>query len=920
MKNEGMIGRMARQEQPEHEKPTGLQRFALFFYDKRLLTAALAVLLIGYGVLSYTHLLKREGFPPIKTSFAILQGVSSGQTASEIDRTVAGPIAKAALQVPDVKDIQFQSQDSFFGAQITYDSDIDSETATERVREKLRRDVQLPPGVNFEINPFKMGFTDRGDDAVLSLTHASSGETDDQSLLAAAPEAAAFIKSHGAATVKDASLLKQVSAATDPSTGASMEARTGFERYGVREDGKTVFYRAAAIGIVKKPAADTLVFDKELHRIAGEYNAAHPALKLHVTASYAPGIKQQISELQKSLLEGLAAVLVVGSVVIALRASLITVISMVSVIALTLGLLHVIGYTLNTITLFSLVLALSLVVDDTIIMTEAIDALRRREKNRRQIIGRAVRKIGGAMVAATVTAALCFSPLLFVGGIIGEFVRAVPITIITALLISLLVALVLIPLLSRFIMLGKGQLGPKAKSEASARVEHAIAAFISAPMLAVRSSRGKLAAVSGVAILLSLLVVGAGVFLAGKVRFDIFPPTKDTNSLAVTLHFPPTTTLEQAAEMTDKANGIIARELGDTFVSAANYGNASARSVWIQIDLTDYSKRAVTAPELEGKLKKALEPGVLQGARAATQTLDVGPPRANFTARVQAGDDDRGDALRLAGDIAAYLRQARIERLDKSQVKFESVNTTDPGEYLRAGDKGYVQVEAAFKDADTSTLLGLTQSAVEKKFPPEKVASYGLPRDALGFNFGMEDENQDSFKTMMKALPFLLLAIFVVLALQFRSLLQPLLIFMAIPFSFFGVALGLYLSDNAFSFFAMLGFFALIGLSIKNTILLTDYANQARRAGRSAPEAAHDALAERFRPLVATSFTAVVSLIPLALASPFWQGLAVVLIGGLLCSTFLVITVFPYYYLAGEALRGVGRRFMQRATRKGAGS
>jgi hypothetical protein len=63
------------------------------------------------------------------------------------------------------------------------------------------------------------------------------------------------------------------------------------------------------------------------------------------------------------------------------------------------------------------------------------------------------------------------------------------------------------------------------------------------------------------------------------------------------------------------------------------------------------------------------------------------------------------------------------------------------------------------------------------------------------------------------------------------------------------------------------------------------------------------ALEERFRPLFATSMTAVVSLIPLAIASPFWQGLSVVLIFGLLSSTFLVVTVFPYYYLAAEYLR-----------------
>ena len=91
--------------------------------------------------------------------------------------------------------------------------------------------------------------------------------------------------------------------------------------------------------------------------------------------------------------------------------------------------------------------------------------------------------------------------------------------------------------------------------------------------------------------------------------------------------------------------------------------------------------------------------------------------------------------------------------------------------------------------------------------------------------------------------------------------------------------------------------------SIKNTILLTDYANQLRRSGSGAIDAAVGALEERFRPLIATSLTAIVSLIPLALASPFWQGLTVVLICGLLSSTFLVITVFPYYYLGVEYSR-----------------
>jgi multidrug efflux pump subunit AcrB len=149
----------------------------------------------------------------------------------------------------------------------------------------------------------------------------------------------------------------------------------------------------------------------------------------------------------------------------------------------------------------------------------------------------------------------------------------------------------------------------------------------------------------------------------------------------------------------------------------------------------------------------------------------------------------------------------------------------------------------------------------------------------------------------------LLIVIYLVLAFQFRSLLQPLLIFMAIPFSIFGVMGGLFITNNPISFFALLGFFALIGLSIKNTILLTDFANQSRRDGLNPVDAVLAALKERFRPLIATSLTAVLSLVPLAITSPFWEGLAVVLIFGLISSTILVLTVFPYYYLGVEFIR-----------------
>ena len=96
---------------------------------------------------------------------------------------------------------------------------------------------------------------------------------------------------------------------------------------------------------------------------------------------------------------------------------------------------------------------------------------------------------------------------------------------------------------------------------------------------------------------------------------------------------------------------------------------------------------------------------------------------------------------------------------------------------------------------------------------------------------------------------------------------------------------------------------------MNNTILLTDFANQERRAGADRVTAIEVAVRRRFRPLVSTSLTTVAGLLPLALSDPFWEALAFTIIFGLLSSTLLVVLSFPYYYLAIEWVRdGIRRR------------
>jgi multidrug efflux pump subunit AcrB len=99
------------------------------------------------------------------------------------------------------------------------------------------------------------------------------------------------------------------------------------------------------------------------------------------------------------------------------------------------------------------------------------------------------------------------------------------------------------------------------------------------------------------------------------------------------------------------------------------------------------------------------------------------------------------------------------------------------------------------------------------------------------------------------------------------------------------------------------GFIALIGVAVNNTILLVDSANQQRRAGGSAGEAIQYAVTSRFRPLITTTITTVVGLLPLALSDPFWESLGFTLMGGLVSSTVFVLLCFPAFYLGLESVR-----------------
>jgi multidrug efflux pump subunit AcrB len=876
-----------------------LPKFSLFIFDRSRTAALIWLVLTVFGIFSYTSLLKREGFPSINIPYSVISGVYIANDPAAVDRQIAKPISDLVLKDERVKSVITQSQGTFFSVVAQYGEDADTNAIGKEIEQKIKDAKILPPQASLKVETPKIGFTERGDDAVVSV-YAEKKGLSPQALVDEGERVAAYLKEKRIPGIEKVSVVDPFVTGVDPVTGQTVVNQKNFDRYGVRENNQNAFYDSVAVGLVQRPGTDVIEMDTKLREAVATYNRDHNGdFQAAVSASYAPDIKDQIGGLQQALLEGLLAILVVGSIVIAIRASAITVLAMITVLAITLGVLYAIGYSLNTITLFSLILCMALIVDDTIIMVEAIDAQRRKRKDPRETIHVATRKVSRAMVAATSTAALSFAPLLFVGGILGGFIRAIPVTVITSLVVSLLVALVFIPLFAKYILLGKKQMGAENMHEPAAGIEAKVAQFIGKPMLWARHSKKKLFTVGIMAVIVGFGFIMAGGYLFQKVTFNIFPPSKDSNGLAVQLTFPPNTTTEQAEAIADRADAIVAEDLGENFKSAAYYAMGDNHQARLTTYLISFKERDPTAPQLQAQLNERFK--TFEGARVEVNTLDIGPPVAAFAVNIET--DNRAAAEKLAKDLNDFLANKELTRVSGEKARIVSTAIADPGTYTRNDGKLYLQVSAKFDGTDTTTLVTLAQDAVKKEFNEEKLRSYGLQKDDIVFDLGQEEENQESFGTLVMAFPILLLVIYLLLSIQFRSLLQPLLIFMAIPFSLFGITLGLYLTDNAFSFFAMLGFFALIGLSIKNTILLTDYANQLRREGAPAVDAAVGALGERFRPLIATSLTAVASLIPLFLSDPFWEGLTAVLIFGLLSSTFLVITVFPYYYLGAEYLR-----------------
>jgi HAE1 family hydrophobic/amphiphilic exporter-1 len=213
-----------------------------------------------------------------------------------------------------------------------------------------------------------------------------------------------------------------------------------------------------------------------------------------------------------------------------------------------------------------------------------------------------------------------------------------------------------------------------------------------------------------------------------------------------------------------------------------------------------------------------------------------------------------------------------------------------PSQIERQSRQRQITVLAGLEGLPLGEATTLVNAAAAKVIPPHLVSGF----------VGMGDIMGESFKYMGIALFLAVILVYMILAAQFDSFVQPLTIMLSLPLSVVGAFGGLYLTGMTLNIFSMIGVIMLMGLVTKNAILLVDFANQLREEGKSVNEALVQAGIIRLRPILMTTAAMIFGMLPVALAlgegGEVRAPMAVCVIGGLITSTLLTLIVVPVAY------------------------
>ena len=740
--------------------------------------------------------------------------------------------------------------------------------------------------------------------------------------------------------------------------------------------------RTVGLGLVKIADANTVaIIDEVKRRLETEIRPQlPPGMSIEVASNDALYIQELIDALLEHLLAGtLLAAAIVWLFLRSVRSTIIITIAIPVSLLGAVAVMYFSGFTFNLMTLLALLLLIGVVVDDSIVVLENI--YRHREHLDPDPVSAALngsKEVVFAVLAATLSLVSIFAPVIFMGGIIGQFFKAFAVVVTFGVLVSLFISLTLTPMLcSRHLKV----------SARHGRFYYALDAFFAGMDRLYRTMLALALHHRWKVVLITLLTVIASGWFFQQVKKE-FIPEEDEGRFIVYLKTPLGSSVEYTNTRLVEVEKILGRhpEIA-TYFTAIGLGQAGqVNQGFAYVRMQDRDQRSIrqqdTLQTLRGEF--ATIPGVrafpapvpiVQGQRGdplqfnlsgpnldqvgalakqvqqklsniegmgkidldmqldlpelvmsldRTRAADLGLSAQDvaFTLNVLTGgidiakyNDEPGDGerydIRLKAKEGSFGQPADLAKIylrsaDGKMVRLDTVASFKP--QLGAAVIGRFDLKYAANFFGTPTLpLGEAVSKVQETAAPLLPPGY-----AIKF-VGQAEEFGKTQKYMVFAFTMALALLYMVLASQFNSFLQPLIIMLAQPLAIIGGIMALWLTGHTLNIFSMIGLVLLIGLVAKNSILLVDLTNQRRVEGMAIDAALLDACPIRLRPVLMTSLTIILALLPAALglgAGAETNGpLSVAVIGGMITSTLLTLVVVPAVYsLAMHGVEKLTRR------------
>ena len=782
---------------------------------------------------------------------------------------------------------------------------------------------------------------------------------------------------------------------------------------------------ALTLSVTKRPSANTVDVSEQVRsQIPMMEDALGDDVQVRVVADQAPFVTQSIETLvQEGLLGLVFAVLVIFVFLLSFRATLITAISIPVSLLLTFVSLFFLDYSLNTLTLAALTIAIGRVVDDSIVVVENIrrhlelnPTASLRGSERRRVIAGAVGEVATAITASTLATVAVFLPVVFVGGMTGELFRPFALTNTIALLTSLLVALTIVPVLSYWFLarsrvrrgkhaapVAQAETEQEAGTEQDAELERAVETDQQHPGAPAQQEpeaarnwlqrayepivRAALARPIVVLVAAVLVLVGTGAlaplmktnFLGsfGQTTFNLMQKVAPGASLATTA---------------ENARGVekIIEEVDGVEVSQSSFGLDPAMALFTSgqpvvrwtITTTDDADPDAVQQQILAKAAEqeslgelavaqggAFDSGVtvrveapdMDALRDAEQLASERLADVDGVTQVTSGLDETRPFIRLdidakkaagfglneamvAGQVAQALQPVQVGSvmLDGSSVQLFFVSGEEPPASvdelrdleIQAGmqlvplsELGTVEVNdgPAQLTSASGTLFTELTIASDNENLGELASHVEQTLDDIDFADGARaeiggaaEDQRTAFVQLGYALLAAILITYIVMVATLKSLLQPLLLMISVPFAATGGILMQLITGVPLGVASLIGVLMLIGVVVTNAIVLIDLVNQYRARGMDVATATYTGASRRVRPIVMTALATILALTPMASGITghggfISQPMAIVVIGGLLSSTVLTLVVLPSLYLVVE--RALARRAERKAER-----